>query len=286
MMDRRRFLALSAAAAPLLRGATFDKPLGINLYTVRDVLAHQPAKTYQALAGLGIERLEVRESHLRGHAEFIRRAGLQPVHMFVDSGVITGDWSRAAKSDSPRPTLAGLAPLAKQFGIRRLGLSYLMPGERPTAVARINEAVEQLESLGLGFYYHNHAWEFEGAAGDTFMDRLLRESHPKLRLELDLFWATVGGEDVVRMLGQWKGRVASLHVKDVAADAPRQKSESNIPRAAFKEVGAGILEWPRVLKAAADAGVEEYLIEQDFTPGDPIDSVRQSVEFLRKTSVG
>jgi sugar phosphate isomerase/epimerase len=285
MIHRRCFLTL-AAATPVLRGATFDKPIGINLYTVRDVLTQQPGKTYQALAGLGITRLELRENHLRDHADFIRQAGLQPVHMFVDSAVITGDWSQARKSDSPRPTLAGLAALAKQFGIRRLGLSYLMPGERPAAIAHINQAVETLDSLGLGFYYHNHAWEFEGVAGATFMDRLYRNGHPKLRLELDLFWATVGGEDVVRMLRQWKGRVASLHVKDVAPDAPRQKSEANMPRTAFKEVGSGILDWPRVLKAAADAGVEEYLVEQDFTPGDPIDSVRQSVAFLRKTSVG
>ncbi len=284
MILRRSFLTL--AAASLARGATFDKPIGINLYTVRDVLPQQPGKTYQALADLGITRLEVRENHLRDHAELIRQAGLQPVHMFIDSAVVTGDWSQARKRDSPRPTLAGLAALAKQFGIRRLGLSYLMPAERPTAIAHINRAVETLDSLGLGFYYHNHAWEFEGATGATFMDRLYRDGHPKLRLELDLFWATVGGEDVVRMLRHWNGRVASLHVKDVASDAPRQKSEANIPRTAFKEVGAGILDWPRVLKAAADAGVEEYLIEQDFTPGDPLNSVRQSVAFLRKTSVG
>lgn len=284
MMNRRRLLAITAAA-PLLRGATFDKPLGINLYTVRDLLAREPGRTYQALAALGIRRIEVREVHLREHAAYIREAGLQPVHMFVDSGVITGDWPRALKTEAPRPTLASLAALARRFGIRRLGLSYLLPGERATAVPRINHAVEALEAQGLGFYYHNHAWEFEGPAGATFIDRLRRDGHPKLRLELDLFWATIGGEDVVRLLGQWKGRVASLHVKDVAADAPRQKTEANIPRTAFKEVGAGILDWPRVLKAAAEAGVEEYLIEQDFTPGDPIESVRQSVAFLRKTNL-
>jgi sugar phosphate isomerase/epimerase len=139
--------------------------------------------------------------------------------------------------------------------------------------------------MGLGFYYHNHAWEFDGAVGSRFIDRLANAGHPYLKLELDVFWATVGGEDVVRMLQQWKGRVASLHVKDVAKDAPRQKSEANIPQTAFKEVGAGILDWPRLLKAAEDAGVDEYLIEQDFTPGDAIESVRQSIAFLRKTNV-
>jgi sugar phosphate isomerase/epimerase len=288
------------AASPLLRGATFAKPLGINLYTVRDALAKDPAKTYAALAGLGIRTLEVRPNHLKDHAAMIRGAKLQPVHLFLDSAIITGDWESSLamqramakrmnqpepKADAPKPTLEEMAGLAKQFGIRRLGISYLLPGERPTAVAKINEAVEKLKGMGLGFYYHNHAWEFDGAVGSRFIDRLANAGHPELKLELDVFWATVGGEDVVRMLGQWKGRVASLHVKDVASDAPRQKSEANVPQTAFKEVGAGILDWPRLLKAAADAGVEEYLIEQDFTPGDAIESVRQSIAFLRKTNV-
>lgn len=300
MIDRRRFLTF-AAAAPWLRAAPFNKPLGINLYTVRDSLAKEPEKTYRALAALGVRRIEVRPNHLQEHAAFIRAAGLQPVHMFIESAIVTGEWDAALEmqramakrmnqpeppAGAPRPTLAQMAALAKQFGVRRLGVSYLLPVERSTAIARMNGAVEQLDLLGLGFYYHNHAWEFDGAPGATFMDRLRREAHGRLRLELDLFWATIGGEDVVEMLGQWKGRVASLHVKDVAPGAPRQKSESNVPRTAFMEAGAGILDWPRVLKAAADAGVEEYLIEQDFTPGDPLESVRKSVEFLSKTDAG
>lgn len=300
MISRRQILSV-LAASPLLRGAVFNQPLGINLYTVRDALAKEPEKTYQALAGLGIRFLEVRPNHLNDHAEYIRAAKLQPVHLFVDSAVITGDWETSLAmqramarrmnqpepaADAPRPSLDEMAKLAKQFGIRRLGISYLQPGERPTAVAKINEAIEKLEAQGLGFYYHNHAWEFDGSTGARFMDRLAKDGHPKLKLELDVFWATVGGEDVVKMLGQWKGRVASLHIKDVAQDAPRQKSEANIPRTAFKEVGAGILDWPQVLRAAEQAQVEQYLIEQDFTPGNAIDSVRQSVEFLMRTNVG
>lgn len=273
-MIRRRFLSL-AAAAPLLRAAPFNKPLGINLYTVRDSLAKDPEKTYKALAALGVTRIEVRPNHLQEHAALIRAAGLQPVHMFLDSAYFTGARVQA---------LAEMAGLAKRFGIRRLGVSYLMPAERAGAIPHLNKAVEQLGALGLGFYYHNHAWEFDASAGPSFMERLRKEAHPDLRLELDLFWATIGGEDVIRMLGQWKGRVASLHVKDVAPDAPRQKTEANMPRSAFKEAGSGILNWPRVLRASEAAGVEEYLIEQDFTPQDPIESVRQSVAFLRRTS--
>jgi hypothetical protein len=37
-----------------------------------------------------------------------------------------------------------------------------------------------------------------------------------------------------------------------------------------------------VLKAAADAGVKHYFVEQDQTPGDPVASLRQSFEYLKK----
>ncbi|MCW5964875.1 MAG: sugar phosphate isomerase/epimerase [Bryobacterales bacterium] len=297
-ISRRLFLA--SAAAPLLRAAPFSKPIGINLYTVRTSLAKDPEATYKGLADLGITQIEVRAVQLREHAKFIRAAKLQPVHMFVDNPVITGDWEAALAqqramarranrpeppADGPRPTLTEMASLAKEFGIKRLGLSYLSPNERPQAIAKINEAVEALDKQGMGFYYHNHAFEFDASQGRSFFDRLLADGHPKLTIELDVFWATIGGEDAASLLGKWKGRVASLHVKDVDKAAPRQKNESDMPPAAFKELGAGILDWPKLLRAAADAGTDYYLIEQDMTPGDPLVSVKQSVDFLKSVNL-
>ncbi len=298
MLNRRLFLAL-AGALPL-RAARFSKPIGINLYTVRDSLAKDAAGTYQALHALGIRELEVRPNHLRDHGDLIRRNALKPVHMFIESAVITGDWEAGLamqramakqmnlpepKADGPRPTLAEMAALAKQFGIERLGISYLLPAERPNAIGHINRATEELAKHGLGFYYHNHAWEFDAGKGPRFLDRLRQESDPRVKLELDLFWATIGGDDPVTLLQTWKGRVASLHMKDVARDAPRQKTEMSIPRTAFKELGAGILDWPRLLAAASAAGVGHYLIEQDYTEGDPLDSVRRSVAFLKQAEI-
>ncbi len=298
-LTRRLFLG-SATAVPLLRAASFTKPIGINLYTVRTSLAKDPEATYNGLADMGITQIEVRAVQLRDHARFIRAAKLQPVHMFLDNAVITGDWEAALAqqramarrmnqpepaANAPRPTLADMAALAKEFGIRNLGLSYLSPAERPTAIAKINEAVETLDKHGLGFYYHNHAFEFDGSNGPSFFDRLFAEAHPKMKIELDVFWATIGGEDAAALLTKWKGRVASLHVKDVDAAAPRQKEERNMPATAFKEVGAGILDWPRLLRAAEAAGTGYYLLEQDQTPGDPLVSVKQSVDFLKRVQL-
>ena len=291
-MLRRDFLGALAAAG-------FTRPLGLGLITVRAALAAKPEETYKALAAAGISELEVRPAHLTGHAGYIRAAGLKPVHMFIDSAVITGAWDEwqsfqtqmasrmkmsLPKEAPPRPALAELIALAKKHGVGRIGVSYLLPGERANSIAKLNEAAEACRAAGIGFYYHNHAFEFEGDPGSRFIDRLHKELHPHARLELDVFWAAIGGDDPAALLRKWAGRVASVHLKDVAASAPRKVAEFSMPPTAFKEVGFGTLDWKAILAAAAEARVDHYLIEQDSTPGDPLDSIRASVGYLRGLS--
>jgi sugar phosphate isomerase/epimerase len=281
-MLRREFVL--ALAATRLR-----RPLGLNLYTVRGPLAAKPEETYRALGAAGIVELEVRAVNLRQHAGFMRAAGLQPKHLFIDSAVLTGAWEEwgammaRMKAPAPveRPTLEELIALAKAHGVRRIGVSYLLPGERGNSIAALNQAAEACRRAGLGFYYHNHAFEFEGEPGARFIDRLYKELHPEAKLEIDVFWAAIGGEDPAKLIAQWKGRVGSLHLKDVAANAPRQKGEMGMPPTAFQEVGFGTLDFRAILAEAERAGVDHYFIEQDQTPGDPLESVRKSVAYLR-----
>ncbi len=281
-MLRREFV-LALAAARLSR------PLGLNLYTVRGPLAAKPEETYRALAAAGIVELEVRAVNLREHSAFIRAAGLQPKHLFIDSAVITGAWeawgAMLARMKQPvpaeKPTLPALIALAKQHGVRRIGVSYLLPGERENSITALNQAAEACRKAGLGFYYHNHAFEFEGEPGARFIDKLHKELHPEAKLEIDVFWAAIGGEDPAKLIAKWSGRVGSLHLKDLAANVPRPKGEFGIPPSAFKEVGHGTLDFKAILAAAEKARVDHYFIEQDQTPGDPLDSVRASVAYLR-----
>ena len=102
-----------------------------------------------------------------------------------------------------------------------------------------------------------------------------------VQLELDAFWVSVAGHDPVEMLKKYSGRVRLLHLKDKAAGTPVMYKESP-GNAAFKELGNGVIEWAKVLRAASAAGVQHYFVEQDQTPGDPLDSLRQSMEYLKK----
>ena len=161
----------------------------------------------------------------------------------------------------------------------------LLPGERATAIDAINKAAGQCASAGLELYYHNHVFEFSGRRGARYFDRLRRELDPRVRLELDTFWAALSGDDPAAILHEWKGRVRSVHLKDMAADAPRGAAEVDVPPGAFRELGKGTLDFQKILNAAAKSGVEHYFIELDFPPGDPIENVRRCAAYLKGLSL-
>jgi sugar phosphate isomerase/epimerase len=99
--------------------------------------------------------------------------------------------------------------------------------------------------------------------------------------ELDAFWVSVAGLDPAEFIQKLSGRVPLIHLKDKAAGTPVMYKES-VPPATFKEVGSGVMDFPKLLRAAAAAGVEHYFVEQDQTPGDPVDSLRKSFGYLSK----
>ena len=296
-MNRRAFLG----ALPLtLAAKPFAHPIGLNLYKVRASLAKAPAETYRQLSAAGIETLEVRPLNLAQHAGMISDAGLKPVHIFIESATITGAWDEwrgfmsamaerykmpAPAADTPRPRLEEMIEMANRHGVKRIGTSMLLPGERATAIDAINKAAGQCASAGLELYYHNHVFEFSGRRGARYFDRLRRELDPRVRLELDTFWAALSGDDPAAILHEWKGRVRSVHLKDMAADAPRGAAEVDVPPGAFRELGKGTLDFQKILNAAAKSGVEHYFIELDFPPGDPIESVRRCAAYLKGLSL-
>ncbi len=142
---------------------------------------------------------------------------------------------------------------------------------------------EQVKKAGLQLCYHNHGFEFEPLAdGRRPLDVLMGAVKPELvKLELDVFWVSLTGADPVALIQQYSGRIPLLHLKDKAKGTPPETQESKVPPTTFTPVGAGAVDFPAVLKAAAAAGVEHYFVEQDHTQGDPIAALKQSYQYLR-----
>ena len=143
-----------------------------------------------------------------------------------------------------------------------------------TLVKKLDAAGAVFAKQGLTLSYHNHAIEFTRFGASTVLDFIYRETNPgHLKAELDTYWIQFGGGDPVAWIEKLSGRVPILHLKDYGF------SKDNQPY--FAEIGNGNLDWPRILAASAQAGVEWLVVEQDTCPGDPFVSIGQSYDFLK-----
>jgi sugar phosphate isomerase/epimerase len=285
-------MGVAGAATGRAMFAQAKRPLGVQLYTVRDKLGADAEATLKAIASIGYTEVELLRADSARIAPLAKASGLQPVSMHIEPPLVTGNWDAWAEAVKPenRATLEQTIDQAKGFGVRYLVVSYLMPAERAGGQAffdqfadQLNRAGEIARKAGLVMGYHNHAFEFETLPdGRRALDALIARMDPTLvRLEMDVFWVSMAGGNPVDLLSKYAGRVALVHLKDKAKEAARTTDERQVPKDAFKEVGSGALDFAAILKAADAAGVEHYFVEQDQTPGDPIASLRKSYEYLQ-----
>jgi sugar phosphate isomerase/epimerase len=286
-LSRRQWLAssLSLAAVPLL-SAKGGRTIGVQLYTVRGTLMKDSDHVLKTIADIGYKEIEgAGRADLAALAPKIKELGMTPVSCHVETPLITGDWDKYG--NMKQVPLDEAIDSVKRIGAQYFTMAYIMPQARgdmdfyKKTADDMNRVGEKVQKAGMQFAYHNHAFEFGGKPGERAIDIFFERWDKKLvTLEMDVFWVSVAGNDPVEMLKKWKDRVQLLHLKDKDPSTPVQYSES-VPKTAFKEVGSGSLNFAAILKAAPEAGVRHYFVEQDQTPGDPLDSLKKSFDYLQ-----
>jgi sugar phosphate isomerase/epimerase len=275
---------LQARAVEAASAGVLDR-LGVALYTVRDQMQADAAGTLKAIAGLGYRYVE---SGLQPSLDAAAKAaGLRQASAYAPTYLVTGNreaWKESGPLLPADYTWTSAVDEAKARGLEYLVVVYLMKAERGgidvyrDLAARLKKAGEACRKAGLGLAYHAHAFEYEAIGGVRPIDVLLGET-PKdlLTLELDTFWASIAGVDPVKMVETHAGRVPLVHLKDKARGTPVQYDEGKVPPGAFKEVGAGEIDYARFFASAEKAGVKYYYVEQDQTVGStPLASLKVS----------
>lgn len=287
-LSRRQMLAASLpllAAAPRAFAKT-TRPLGVQLYTVRGTLMKESEKVIKTIAQIGYKEIEgAGRKDLITLLPLIQQNGMKAVSCHVEVPLITGDWEIYGMQKVELPEAI---ESVKKAGVRYFTMAYINPKARGNSdfykktADQMNHVAQECHKAGLQFVYHNHAFEFGGKPGERPIDIFKERLDKKLvQLELDLFWVSVAGHNPLDIMKEWKGRIALLHLKDKAKDHPVQFTEQ-VDRSAFKEVGSGSLDFAAILKAAPGTGVKHFFVEQDQTPGDPLDSLKKSFDYLSK----
>ena len=297
MLSRRTFLV--SAGAGLAAGSLVSRiamadhhgkvPLGIQLWTVKSEAEKDLEGTLRKVYAAGFRDIEFAGYYGKSPADLgklMRDIGLTPVS-----------------------THAGAADIAKNgdqiiADAKALGLKYVVCSspmvspekdklpweERMKAVdlndwkwnaELFNKFGKQVSEAGMVFGYHNHSAEFKKFDGKTALDHLFGMTDPAhVKVQLDVGWVTVAGEDPIALLNKYKGRVVSLHVKDVAKRGADGKEPASVA------VGEGVVDWKKVIGTAKANGVKHYFYEQEEPFTRPIlQSAKMSADYLNKLAL-
>ena len=97
-------------------------------------------------------------------------------------------------------------------------------------------------------------------------------------MELDMYWATKAGQDPVEMFNKYPGRFQLFHFKDMA-----EKSAPfyDVIKDDITSVGAGVIDFKRILAAKEIAGTKYTFVEDDNQGnGLPFEALETSINNL------
>ncbi len=295
MSSRRDFIrqaSLIAPAALLLPDELFaakkQTGVGLQLYTLRDLVAQDPRGTVEKVAAAGYKFVELygydpKNAHFYGiplldFASFFHGLGLKsPSGHYMPSQWLAGE------GDTGKEELENLVRAAVAMKSEYFTIPYLPDNLRPNLdgykrlAARINSAAEMVRKAGLKMCYHNHDFEFKSFDGMTGYDVLTQDCDPKLvSFETDLYWVVRAGKDPVELINKLKGRVPMWHVKDMSKTNPEQQTE----------VGNGSIDFKRIFATAKTSGMKYFFVEQEnnYTP-DPVGAINASIKYIKANLV-
>ncbi len=268
-------------------------PIAVQVYSVREDAERDFAGTLQKIKEMGYDGVEF--AGLYGHTaqevkELCQKAGLTPLSAHVAFTEMMSD---------PKGVLQTYADI----GCRYIAIPYLTEEYRPgqpkfdEIIAGARLLGEEAKALGMQLLYHNHDFEFVKLDGKYALDVLYDAvDEALLKTELDVCWVNVGGENPAEYLRKYSGRSPVLHLKDFVMPGKKPakmydligieddgKVEEDSGAFEFRPVGYGAQDMPAILDAAADAGTEWVVVEQDLPSmgKTPLECAQMSVAYLK-----
>jgi sugar phosphate isomerase/epimerase len=290
-MNRRTFIESSLAAGALVSfpiktlGATHRiEKVGVQLYTVRDAMKADFDGTLGKVAAIGYKEVEFAGYFGRSPKDVrasLDKVGLSAPSVHVGPDIVRNHIPEAIES-------------AKIIGHKFIVCPWIDEADRKSpdgykiVAESFNKAGETCKKGGIQFAYHNHNFEFSPAAslnGQLPYDYLLADTDPNnVKMEMDLCWIIVGGQDPVKYFQRYPGRFPLVHVKDIsklpdpAAAKAGPLSMDDIENT-MTAAGSGAIDWKRIFAHTDEAGIKHYFFEDD-KPKDPFAVLADSYKYL------
>lgn len=276
--------------------------VGIQLFSVRDLMQENPKTTIKRVAKLGYRYIEPANHYALDDDGVGFGVSVKELNEILeDSGakVVSNHIFPFTEKNIER-----IVAYNKAIGNKYLvfPVHYYTCKEDVLELCNIlNKFGEKCKEEGLMLLYHNHYQEFQKFDGKTVMDYILELTSPDVvGLELDTFWTMRGGVDPVDAIYHFGDRIKLLHQKDYqpvegepvnlfekwgydVSLSSSEKFKASYSHDGFTEVGCGNMDIQSIINAANKIGSVEYIIlEQDFTKREQFESVVMSMENFKK----
>lgn len=240
---------------------------GIQLYTLRTLMAKDPDGTIARVAEIGYREVE-----------FAGYFGRTPAQV---RGILSANHLTSPSTHTSLPSSddmwARTLDQAAETGHQWVVIAWLDEPQRssaadwPRLADRFNQLGAAAKDKGLRLAYHNHDFEFMPVGDATGLDVLLSRTDPALvDFEMDIYWVVKGAHDPLDLIKRYPHRFPLMHAKDATA----------APERAMTDVGTGTIDFKTIFENAGMSGMQHVYVEHDSPPGDPLESARVSFRNL------
>ena len=285
-MQRKDFIcqaSLSALAMSAVPDFLFKskKKIGLQLYSVQNAMELKTEETLAQIAKIGYNDLE---SSAYTEGLFYRKKPAAFRKMLISEGLTmsSGHIKLGSDYDKEKGTMYNEWERAIADAMA-VGQSYLVLGWVPPEYRRnindykrlahqLNICGELCQKYGVKMVYHNHDFEFQVSETLVPYDILLRYTETDLvAFELDLYWATKGGVNPIKIIEKNLNRFPLLTLKDM----------DKTPERNAEVLGKGSVDFTTILSYQKQAGVKRLFIEQEPTT-DSMKNIETSFKYLRQ----
>lgn len=261
-----------------LRKGSFSGEIGLQPYSLRFEFKKDVPATVAKIKEWGIKQVEVSGYYGKTPAEFkklLDQNGLKCPAMIFGYERFLNDMDAMVKE-------------ARMFGAKYVGIGWIPHDAGKFDLAKANEVIrdfnrfaEKLKAAGMTFFYHPHGYEFSAHENGTLMDYIIRNTKPEVKYELDTFWAILAGADPLGLLKKHPGRFALVHIKDLRKGTPLSGTGHAADETSVA-AGAGIVNFPAVLREAAKQKIKLYFIEDEAK--EAVEQIPSSLKYLKSLS--
>jgi sugar phosphate isomerase/epimerase len=301
------FIANTVQSSLFSKNARLEK-IGLQLFSVPKLLEQDFEGTLKTLSRIGYKELEfygpypfstkkardswnaVTPSLGFSGSGFFGRTATQTKEMLDEYGLSAP--SMHVDLDTLRKSMSAIAEAGHILGTSYIGLPAIPQDERANLDAykrmadEFNKIGEAAQKVGLKFFYHNHGYGLSEMEGAIPFDVILQRTDPKLVfLEMDIYWMTAGGADLVKYLDDNVNRFKLMHVKDMSRQV-RFSGDGGDPTQWIElfpfmtDAGSGVLDLKTIISHARKSGMEHFLVEQDRV--NDTNALAKSYAYLSK----